>query len=46
MSLLEQNTIRKRRVDNKVLPKPEREFEAGDYKEYELETTIDSAIYG
>ncbi len=46
MSLLEQDTTRKRRV-NKELPEPEREFEAGDNnKEYEVEAIIDSAVYG
>ncbi len=39
--------MRKRRVDN-TLPVPEKdlEFKAGDNKEYEFETLIDSAIYG
>ncbi len=46
MSLLEQNTTRKRRVDNKALPKPEKEFEAEDHKEYEVEAIIDSVVYG
>ncbi len=45
MSLLEQDTTRKRRVD-KALPEPEKEFEAGDNKEYEVEAIIDSAVYG
>ena len=33
-------------MDNKVLPEPENEFEAGDDKEYEVKTIIDSAVYG
>ncbi len=45
MSLLEQDTTRKGRVD-KALPEPEKEFEAGDNKEYEVEAIIDSAVYG
>ncbi len=46
MSLLEQDTTRKGRVD-KALPKPEKEFEfeVGDNKEYEVEAIIDSAVY-
>ncbi len=47
MSLLEQGTIRKGRVDNKALPEPETklEFEAGGDKEYEVKAIIDSAVY-
>ncbi len=45
MSLLEQDIIRKVQVD-KALPEPEKEFEAGDNKEYEVEAIIDSAVYG
>ncbi len=47
MSLLEQDTIRKRRVD-KSHPKPEKdlEFEARGNKEYEVEAIINSAVYG
>ncbi len=46
MSLLEQDTTRKGRVD-KALPEPEKEveFEAGDNKEYEVEAIIDSVVY-
>ncbi len=33
-------------MDNKALPEPEKRFEAGDDKEYEVETIIDSAVYG
>ncbi len=33
-------------MDNKVLPEPEKEFEAGEDKEYEVEAIIDSAVYG
>ena len=46
MSLLEQDTTRKGRVDYKALPEPEKEFEAGDDKEYEVKTIIDSVVYG
>ncbi len=28
------------------MPEPEKEFEAGDNKEYEVEAIIDSAVYG
>ena len=42
VSLLEQNTIRKERVDKKVM---ELEFEAGDSKKYKVEAIWDSAIY-
>ncbi len=31
---------------NDALPEPEREFEAGDDKEYEVEAIINSAVYG
>ncbi len=33
-------------MDRKALMKPEKEFEAGDNKEYEVEIIIDSAVYG
>ncbi len=42
MSLLEQNTIRKGRADEIV---PLLKFEAGDSKEYEMETIRDSTVY-
>ncbi len=42
--MLEQDITRKGRVD-KALPEPEKEFEAGDNKEYEVEAIIDSAVY-
>ena len=45
MSLLDQNTTNKGRVDNQALPKPEKEFDIKDDKEYEIETIIDNAIY-
>ncbi len=45
VSLLEQDTTRKGRVA-KALPEPEKEFEVGDNKEYEVEVIIDSAVYG
>ena len=46
ISLLEQDTTRKKRVD-KALPEPEKEleFEAGDNKEYEIKAIINSAVY-
>ncbi len=31
---------------DKALPKPEKGFEAGDEKEYEVETIINNAVYG
>ncbi len=31
---------------DKALPEPEKEFEAGDNKEYEFKTIIDTAVYG
>ncbi len=47
MSLLEQDTTRKGRVDKVLLEsEKEYEFEAGDNKEYEVEAIIDSAVYG
>ncbi len=47
VSLLEQNTTRRGRV-NKALSNPEKdlEFEVGGNKEYEIETIIDSTVYG
>ncbi len=33
-------------MDNKALSEPEKEFKAGDDKEYEVEAIIDSAVYG
>ena len=47
MSLLEQDTTRKRQVD-KTLPEPEKdlEFGAGGNKEYEVKAIIKGAIYG
>ncbi len=46
LSLLEQDTIRRRRVDN-TLPEPEKdlEFEIRGDKEYKVEAIIDSAVY-
>ncbi len=44
MSLLEQDITRKGRVD-KALPEPEKEFEAGDNRKYEVEAIIDSTVY-
>ncbi len=47
MSLLEQDPMRRRRVD-KALPKLEKdvEFESESNKEYKVEAIIDSAVYG
>ena len=44
MSLLEQDTTRKGWM-NELFPKPEPEFDAGNDKEYEVETIKDSAVY-
>ena len=48
MLLLEQDITRKGRVDNKALPKPEKdiEFEIRGNKEYKVEIIINSAVYG
>ncbi len=46
VSLLEQDTTRKGRVDNKALPEPEKEFEARGDKDYEVEAIINSTVYG
>ena len=44
MSLLEQNIIRKRRVNKKTAEQPE--FETGkDNKEYKIESICDNTIY-
>ena len=47
MSLLEQDTIRKKQID-KALPKLEKnlKFEAKSNKKYEIEVIIDSVVYG
>ncbi len=47
MSLLEEDTTRKKRADN-ILPKPEKdlEFEVGGNKEYEVKAIVDSIVYG
>ena len=44
---LEQDTTKKRQVDNKTLLEPEKnmEFEVGGNKEYEIEAIIDSVMY-
>ena len=44
MSLLEQDTTRKRRI-NKLFPEPEPEFDIGNSKKYEIKEIIDSAVY-
>ena len=46
VSLLEQDTIKKKQVDNKALPESEKEFEARDDKKYEVKTINDSTVYG
>ena len=48
MSMLKQNTIKKRLVDYEALLKPEKDlkFEAKDNKEYKVKTIIDNIIYG
>ncbi len=47
VSLLEQDTIRKRYVNEKTLLKSEKkfEFEARNNKEYEVKAIIDSKVY-
>ena len=47
MLLLKQDIIRKGRVDNKALPKPEKniKFEAKNNKEYMVNAIINSAVY-
>ena len=47
MSLLEQDTIRKRQVD-KALSEPEKDlkFKAGGNKKYKIKAIIDSRVYG
>ncbi len=45
VSLLEQNTTREKRVDNKALLEPEKEFEARGDKKYEVKAIIDSTVY-
>lgn len=44
MSLLEQDTIKKKQVN--VLLEPEREFEAKDNMRYKVESIINSVVYG
>ena len=44
MSLLEQDTTRKRRM-NELFPEPEPEFDVSNNKEYEVEAIIDSVVY-
>ncbi len=46
ISLLEQDTTRRGRVNNKALLELEKEFEVEGDKEYEFEAIIDSAVYG
>ena len=42
MSLLEQNTTRKKRVDENII---ELEFNAGNSKEYKVEAIRDNVVY-
>ena len=44
MSLLEQNTMKKKRM-NKLFPEPESKFDVGKNKEYKVEAIIDSTIF-
>ena len=44
MSLLEQDTTKKRQM-NKLFPKPEPEFDAGNNKKYEVKIIKDSVVY-
>ena len=50
MSLLEQDTIRKRQVDqaNQVFPEREKDlkFKARNNKKYEVKAIINSTVYG
>ena len=46
VSLLKQDIKRKKQVDNQALPKPEKEFEAKNNKEYKIKAIINSAVYG
>ncbi len=46
MSLLEQDIIRKKRVENALPePKKELEFEAKNNKEYKVKVIIDNTVY-
>lgn len=45
MSLLEQDTIRKERVNNTALSEPKKEFKTKNNKEYKVEVIIDSVVY-
>ena len=45
MLLLKQNTTRKRQINNKTLPKPEKMFEIRDDKKYKVKTIINSTVY-
>ena len=46
MSLPEQDIIKRWQIDNKALPKPEKdmEFKTRGDKEYDIKTIIDSAM--
>ncbi len=47
VSLLEQDTTRRKRVDKALLePEKDVKFDDGDNKEYEVEAIIDSTMYG
>ncbi len=47
MSLLKQDTIKKGRVNEKILLESEKEeeFKAGDNKKYEIKAIIDNIVY-
>ena len=42
--LLKQDTTKKKQVNNKALPEPEKKLEAGDDKKYEMKTIINSMV--
>ena len=44
MSLLEQNTIKKKQI-NELFPEPELEFDISNNKKYKIETIKNSIIY-
>ena len=46
MSLLEQNTIKKGRINEKTLLEPKKEFKTRNDKKYKIKPIINSVIYG
>ena len=46
MSLLEQDIMKKGQVNQSLLLKPEKKFEVGDNKNYEVIAIVGNAIYG